>query len=53
MADIRVGRIDFAVIFKQPETFWMRHYFIEHDDTKAFKTLERSINIYRENDISL
>lgn len=48
MVDVGDGKIDFAEIFKQSETSGMKHYFIEHDDTKTpFESLERSIKYLR------
>lgn len=48
MTDVGDGRINFADIFKQSAASGMRHYFVEHDDTKKpFETLERSINYLR------
>jgi len=48
MVDVGDGRIDFAEIFKQSETSGMKHYFVEHDDTKTpFESLERSIEYLR------
>lgn len=48
MVDVGDGKIDFAAIFKRSEASGMKHYFVEHDDTKTpFETLERSIKYLR------
>jgi sugar phosphate isomerase/epimerase len=48
MVDVGDGRINFADVFKQSAASGMKHYFVEHDDTKApFETLERSIKYLR------
>jgi sugar phosphate isomerase/epimerase len=49
MVDVGDGRINFAKIFAQKKRSGMKHYFIEHDDTKnPFLTLERSFKYLKE-----
>ena len=49
MVDVGDGRIDFANVFSQRDKSGMKHFFVEHDDTKAsFETLERSLKYLQE-----
>jgi sugar phosphate isomerase/epimerase len=49
MVDVGDGRIDFAGIFAESKAAGLRHFIVEHDDTKdPFKSLERSIKYLRQ-----